>query len=153
MERQGTRFWESLPKPRRCGFERVSSKDGTEANHHPRALGRRLKSRYAYVWRTDGLAHRYGLTDRGWEFIEWGFQTGVYQETEPDKVRIPDMGLLIPQRLQVEGKKKGRKWPIGVKGVLHYLLADQKGCWMKVSCWSYEAWDMDSNESPGNTRN
>ena len=54
-------------------------------------LGRMLKARYAYVWRTDtplplpvGLGHRYGLTDRGWLFISWAFETGVYQETEPD---------------------------------------------------------------------
>ena len=63
------------------------------------------------------------------------------------------MVLLIPQRLQAEGKKKGRKWSIGVKGVLHYLLAGQKWCWMKVFCWSCEAWAMALSESPGNTRN
>ncbi len=45
-----------------------------------------LKAKYAYLWRTDtpvplpvGLGHRYGLTNRGWQFIEWGVETGIYQ--------------------------------------------------------------------------
>jgi len=54
-------------------------------------IGRMLKAKYAYLWRTDtpeplpvGLGHRYGLTNRGWQFIEWGVETGVYEKTEPD---------------------------------------------------------------------
>ena len=53
-------------------------------------LGRMLKARYAYVWRTDtpqplpvGLGYRYGLTGRGREFIDWGVQTGIFQQGEP----------------------------------------------------------------------
>ena len=98
-QRSATRYGETRNKilgvlsnhPEGAPLRTIVQETGLKQTTILGCLGRMLKARYPYLWHTDtpqplpvGLGHRYSLIDRGWEFIDWGVQTRVYQPGEPN---------------------------------------------------------------------